>query len=55
MYLIDLRELKIRSLTTRAMTQNPEVYPEPHIFRPERYLESELPDPRDTVFGFGRR
>ncbi|GLB44585.1 putative cytochrome p450 [Lyophyllum shimeji] len=29
---------------------------QPDIFRPERHMdESDLPDPRDVVFGFGRR
>ena len=39
----------------RAMTQDPDVYPEPHIFRPERFLDGEYADPREAVFGFGRR
>ncbi|KAI0632668.1 cytochrome P450 [Trametes polyzona] len=42
------------------MTQDPDVYPEPERFYPERYLnmspeELERTDPRDVVFGFGRR
>lgn len=30
---------------------------EPESFRPERYLDNaeNLPDPRELVFGFGRR
>ncbi|KAJ3715687.1 cytochrome P450 [Lentinula raphanica] len=29
---------------------------QPQLFRPERYMEdSHLPDPRDVIFGFGRR
>jgi hypothetical protein len=38
-------------------THNPEVYPEPMEFRPERFLngtQSE-PDPRAWIFGYGRR
>jgi cytochrome P450 len=37
------------------MTQDPDVYAEPHIFRPERFLVGECTDPREAVFGFGRR
>jgi len=41
-----------------AMMNDPENYPEPDVFRPERFYEDEgknLVDPRDIVFGFGRR
>lgn len=35
---------------------NPESYPEPDLFKPERFLGSNpQPDPRKTVFGYGRR
>ena len=42
------------------MTQDPAVYPEPAHFDPDRYLrmsaeEAEHTDPRDVIFGFGRR
>ena len=35
-------------------------YPEPHIFKPERFLkngelDSSVKDPMDIGFGFGRR
>jgi hypothetical protein len=35
-------------------------YPEPHIFKPERFLkdgkpDSSVRDPVDMAFGFGRR
>ncbi|EPT05741.1 hypothetical protein FOMPIDRAFT_1027275 [Fomitopsis schrenkii] len=43
-----------------AMSRDPEVYPEPDVFKPERFLTqnggvSDLHDPRKFVFGFGRR
>lgn len=41
------------------MTHDPDYYPEPFVFRPERYLEENghapEPDPRTIAFGFGRR
>ncbi|KAI4666122.1 uncharacterized protein J4E78_003589 [Alternaria triticimaculans] len=40
-------------------THDPEVYPEPMVFRPERFLETPThksePDPRNFIFGYGRR
>ncbi|KZT03583.1 cytochrome P450 [Laetiporus sulphureus 93-53] len=42
-----------------AMTQDPRDYPEPQIFRPERFLaknsKTNARDPREYSFGFGRR
>lgn len=42
----------------RAMTHNPEMYPEPDKFLPERHLEGNKEsyrDPRDFTFGSGKR
>ncbi|KAF8752973.1 cytochrome P450 [Rhizoctonia solani] len=39
-----------------AMLHNPEIYPDPCVFKPERYLGNEpAPDPATYGFGFGRR
>jgi cytochrome P450 len=42
------------------MTRDEEVYPDAEFFKPERFfkdgtLNKEIRDPRDIVFGFGRR
>ncbi|KAF4617261.1 hypothetical protein D9613_005667 [Agrocybe pediades] len=40
---------------TWAFTHDDEVYQNPEKFYPERFLDGDLPDPRVSVFGFGRR
>ncbi|KAI0742389.1 cytochrome P450 [Daedaleopsis nitida] len=42
------------------MTQDPDVYPDPQLFNPDRFMglsaaDAERTDPRNLVFGFGRR
>lgn len=40
----------------RRMMHDPEVYPEPSRFNPERYLvKNPPPEPENYAFGFGRR
>ncbi|TFK73308.1 cytochrome P450 [Pluteus cervinus] len=43
---------------TWGMTQNQDIYPEPEVFKPERFLDADgslNDDDRHVVFGFGRR
>ena len=44
----------------RSMLRDEEVYPDPNTFNPDRFIKDgvlnrEIRDPRDIVFGFGRR
>lgn len=43
----------------RAILHDPEIYPDPMEFQPERYLGPQAPgtnpDPRAFAFGYGRR
>ena len=46
---------------SRAVLNDPQVYPNPTVFRPERYLgpdgkyDPTVRDPRGAAFGYGRR
>ena len=37
------------------LLKNPDVYPRPEVFDPQRFLDRDEPDPNLTAFGFGRR
>lgn len=53
-YLIPKGAILLPSI--KWFSANPEVYPDPEIFRPERFLgPNEAPSPSAYVFGFGRR
>ena len=48
------------SCTCRAILHDPEAYPEPAKFLPERFLKDgklnpDVRDPATVAFGFGRR
>jgi len=40
-----------------AMTRDEQIYPEAELFNPDRFMdmEADQPDPKDFIFGFGRR
>ena len=49
-----------QTILHRAMLNNEQDYPDPHIFKPERFLkngkiDSSVRDPVNIAFGFGRR
>ena len=42
--------------TSRFILSDPETYPDPEVFNPERFLgDDQQPDPREACFGWGRR
>ena len=50
----------LRRTCGRACMHDPVVYPDPHVFRPERFirdgqLDPDVRDPSLYVFGYGRR
>jgi cytochrome P450 len=47
-------------ICNRAMTRDEQIYPEAELFNPDRFMdqngtEADQPDPKDFIFGFGRR
>lgn len=48
--------LTMADLYTRGMSRDEDQYPDPEIFMPGRFLKPNQPtDPREYIFGFGRR
>lgn len=44
------------NISIRQFTHDAAIYPDPMVFRPERFLgPNPQPDPKANVFGFGRR
>ena len=57
---IDIEFSILKPLLYRAMLNDERDYPQPQIFKPERFLkdrqlDSSVRDPMDIAFGFGRR
>ncbi|KAG8955265.1 hypothetical protein FRC00_005487 [Tulasnella sp. 408] len=42
--------------TSRQISRDPKIYEDPSVFNPERFINNpNILDPRDFIFGFGRR
>ena len=46
-------------IVSRAILHDPDEYPDPHIFKPERFMKNgklnpDVRDPNLAAFGFGR-
>ena len=50
---------RVRTYLHRSIARSEDVYGDPDVFRPERFLDPDLDpdssDPRNIVFGHGRR
>ena len=59
-HLLPINSRFSKTLLYRAMSNDERDYPEPHVFKPERFLkngrvDNSVRDPMDIAFGFGRR
>lgn len=54
---INTTEKKVGAHTpgSRQISRSESLYPDANVFNPERYLDGSCMDPREFVFGFGRR
>lgn len=59
-YMLLSAALAVLTEYARAFSRDPEVYPDPEAFNPDRYIEDDQfspgnRDPYAYIFGFGRR
>lgn len=55
-FLLHSMNVNVDTIQSRNMLHDPEIYPDPFVFEPERHLGDEPQrDPRRICFGFGRR